>query len=255
MRRPLIAGNWKMNLNRTQSVALARQIAEGTRELSTAEIAVFPPTVYLEAVISANTGLVVGAQDVNENADGAFTGEISCSMLQDIGATAVILGHSERRNLMGETSPQVNRKTLAALHAGLTPIVCVGELLEQRQAGQTDQVVLEQCRDSLAGLSEQQMQQTVIAYEPVWAIGTGQVATPAQAEQVHATIRGWLSKSFSPATAAVVRILYGGSVKPDNAAELLSQENIDGALVGGASLKAESFLGIIRATEVEKVAG
>jgi len=254
MRRPLIAGNWKMNLSRTQCVALARQIASGLSDSPAVDVAVFPPAVYLDAVITANTGLKVGAQNVNENADGAFTGEVSCSMLQDLHASAVILGHSERRNLMGETSEQVNRKTLAALNAGLTPIVCVGELLEQRQAGQTDQVVLEQCRISLAGLSAEQMQQTVIAYEPVWAIGTGQVATPSQAEEVHASIRQWLAKSFSPTTAAQVRILYGGSVKADNAGELLSQENIDGALVGGASLKAESFLGIIHATKAEKVA-
>ncbi|MDP1562929.1 MAG: triose-phosphate isomerase [Pirellulaceae bacterium] len=254
MRRPLIAGNWKMNLNRAQSVALAREIAAGLNGSLSADVAVFPPAVYLDAVIAADTGLAVGAQDVNENADGAFTGEISCQMLCDLNVTTVILGHSERRNLLGETSEQVQRKTLAALRAGLTPIVCVGELLEQRQAGQTDQVVLEQCRTSLAGLSAEQMLQTVVAYEPVWAIGTGQVATPAQAEEVHASIRQWLSKSFSPATAAQVRILYGGSVKADNAAELLSQANIDGALVGGASLKAESFLGIIRATETQKVA-
>jgi triosephosphate isomerase (TIM) len=253
MRRPLIAGNWKMNLNRAQCVALARQIAEGLSQSPTAEVAVFPPAVYLDAVVGTRVGLAVGAQDVNENGDGAFTGEISCPMLLDLGASAVILGHSERRNLMGETSEQVNRKTIAALKAGLTPIVCVGELLEQRQAGLTDQIVLEQCRSSLAGLSQEQMQKTVIAYEPVWAIGTGQVATPAQAEEVHASIRTWLASTFSPVTASAVRILYGGSVKPDNAAELLSQENIDGALVGGASLKADSFLGIVRAVETQKV--
>jgi triosephosphate isomerase len=254
MRRPLIAGNWKMNLNRAQCVALARQVAQGLSEATGADVSIFPPAVYLDAVISAQTGLAVGAQDVNPNADGAFTGEISCQMLSDLGATSVVLGHSERRNLMGETSPQVNQKTLAALRAGLTPIVCVGELLEQRLANQTDEIVLEQCRSSLAGLTDEQMQRTVIAYEPVWAIGTGQVATPAQAEEVHAAIRRWLTDTFSPATAAQVRILYGGSVKPDNAAELLSQENIDGALVGGASLKADSFLGIIRATATTKVA-
>lgn len=243
-----------MNLNRAQSIALARAIVGGLRENSAVDVAVFPPSVYLEAVIGANPGLTVGAQNVSENGDGAFTGEISCPMLLDLGATAVILGHSERRTLMGETSQQVNRKTVAALNAGLTPIVCVGELLEQRQAGLTDAVVLEQCRTSLAGLTTAQMERTVIAYEPVWAIGTGQVATPAQAEQVHAAIRQWLATTFSPATASRIRILYGGSVKPDNAAELLSQENIDGALVGGASLKADSFLGIVRAAEPQAVA-
>lgn len=254
MRRTLIAGNWKMNLNRAQAIELARSIAGGLRENSSVEVAVFPPAVYLDAVIAAHPGLTVGAQNVSENGDGAFTGEISCAMLRDLGAVAVILGHSERRTLMGESSQQVNRKTIAALNAGLTPIVCVGELLEQRQAGLTDEVVLEQCRTSLAGLATEQMERTVIAYEPVWAIGTGQVATPAQAEQVHAAIRQWLAGAFSPSTAARIRILYGGSVKPDNAAELLSQENIDGALVGGASLKADSFLGIVRAAEPQVVA-
>jgi triosephosphate isomerase len=249
MRRFLIAGNWKMNLSRTQCVSLAQAIATGCPQSGRTEVAVFPPAVYLEAVLAAATGLMVGAQTVSEYADGAYTGEISCAMLRDLEVASVILGHSERRNLLGETSAQVNRKTLAALAAGLQPIVCVGELLEQRQAGQTDQVVLEQCTSSLAELTAEQMLQTVIAYEPVWAIGTGQVATPAQAEAVHATIRQWLEGRFSPVVASKVRILYGGSVKPDNASELLAQSNIDGALVGGASLKADSFLGIVAAAE------
>jgi triosephosphate isomerase (TIM) len=249
MRRFLIAGNWKMNLSRTTCVSLAQAIAAGCPQGGRTEVAVFPPAVYLEAVLAAGTGLVVGAQTVSEYADGAYTGEISCAMLRDLGAASVILGHSERRNVLGETNAQVNRKTLAALAAGLQPIVCVGELLEQRQAGQTDQVVLEQCTGSLAELTAEQMLQTVIAYEPVWAIGTGQVATPAQAEAVHATIRQWLEGRFSPEVAGQVRILYGGSVKPDNASELLAQPNIDGALVGGASLKADSFLGIVAAAE------
>jgi len=249
MRRPLIAGNWKMNLSRSQCVSLAQAIAAGCPRDTRVEVAVFPPAVYLEAVLAAETGLAVGAQTVSEYAEGAYTGEISCSMLRDLGASAVILGHSERRNVLGESSGQVNRKTLAALAAGLQPIVCVGELLEQRQAGLTDQVVLEQCSGSLDTLTDEQMLQTVIAYEPVWAIGTGQVATPAQAEAVHASIRQWLEGRFSAAVAGQVRILYGGSVKPDNAGELLAQPNIDGALVGGASLKADSFLGIVTAAE------
>lgn len=250
MRRSLIAGNWKMNLNRAQSLSLAQAVAAGCPQDQSVEVAVFPPAVYLDAVLAVRNsfpGLGVGAQTVSEFADGAYTGEVSCVMLGDLGASAVILGHSERRTLFGETSQQVNRKTLAALAAGLQPIVCVGELLEQRQAGLTDQVVLDQCAGSLADLTDEQMLRTVIAYEPVWAIGTGQVATPAQAEEVHASIRQWLAGRFSPAVAEQVRILYGGSVKPDNAGELLAQPNIDGALVGGASLKADSFLGIVAA--------
>jgi len=247
MRQPMIAGNWKMNLNRAGCLDLARQIAAGLDEDSGCQVVVFPPAVYLDAVILAATGLEVGAQNVSDQPDGALTGEISCGMLRDIGASHVILGHSERRTLLGESSQVVNRKTKAALEAGLIPIVCVGEILQQRQAGQTDQVVLEQCTQSLAGLSAEQLERTVIAYEPVWAIGTGQVATPQQADQVHAVIRHWLEEQFSTSTATRVRILYGGSVKPDNAAELLSRENIDGALVGGASLASEAFLGIVNA--------
>lgn len=244
MRRFLIAGNWKMNLSRTQCVSLAQAIAAGCQQNGRTEVAVFPPAVYLEAVLAAGTGLGVGAQTVSEYADGAYTGEISCGMLQDLRVASVILGHSERRNLLGETSTQVNRKTLAALAAGLQPIVCVGELLEQRQAGQTDQVVLEQCTSSLAELTADQMLQTVIAYEPVWAIGTGKVATPDQAQEVHSLIRRLLAELSDPSTAAKVRIQYGGSVKPDNAADLAAQPDIDGALVGGASLVADGFLAI-----------
>jgi triosephosphate isomerase len=254
MRRPLIAGNWKMNLNRAAAEALAAEIAAGGASVSGADLAVFPPAVYLTAVAEAAPGLAFGAQNVSASPNGALTGELSCEMLLDVGASFVILGHSERRSLLGETSTEVNHKAIAALRAGLTPIVCVGESLEQRQAGQTDAVVLEQCRASLAGFTADQLLGTVIAYEPVWAIGTGQVATPEQAEQVHRAIRGWLADGFSAGVAGQIRILYGGSVKPDNAAELLAQENIDGALVGGASLKADSFLGIARALEPQRSA-
>lgn len=250
MRRPLIAGNWKMNLNNAQATELVRSISAGRGDLAAVDLAVFPPFVYLPSVIAADTGLMVGSQNMNAASEGAFTGEVSSAMLLDIGATAVILGHSERRTLMHETSEEVNQKTHAALAAGLLPIVCVGEQLSEREAGSTDKVVLEQCTASLAGLTPEQMAGVVIAYEPVWAIGTGKVATPEQAEEVHALIRDWLSREFSPETAEKVRVLYGGSVKPDNAAELLAQPNIDGALVGGASLKAESFLGIARGAVV-----
>lgn len=255
MRRLFIAGNWKMNLNRGQSLSLVQSLAESLRGVSEVDIAVCPPAVYLgelgKALHATNIGL--GAQNVNSKAEGAYTGEISCSMLKDVGCRYVILGHSERRAIYGETDSMVNEKLHAVLAAGLTPIVCVGETLEQREAGQTQQVVRSQCLGSLAGLTEDQMLKTVLAYEPVWAIGTGKTASPAQAEEVHKDIRSLLETQFSVATAQKVIVLYGGSVKADNALELLSEPNIDGALVGGASLKQDSFEGIIKAaTSVRK---
>lgn len=255
MRRLFIAGNWKMNLNRGQSLSLVQSLAESLRGVSDVDIAVCPPAVYLgelgKALHATNIGL--GAQNVNSKAEGAYTGEISCSMLKDVGCRYVILGHSERRAIYGETDSMVNEKLHAVLAAGLTPIVCVGETLEQREAGQTQQVVRSQCLGSLAGLTEDQMLKTVLAYEPVWAIGTGKTASPAQAEEVHKDIRSLLEAQFSVATAQKVIVLYGGSVKADNALELLSEPNIDGALVGGASLKQDSFEGIIKAaTSVRK---
>ena len=177
--------------------------------------------------------------------EGAYTGEISCAMLLDIGCRYVILGHSERRAIFGETDGMVNEKLKAALAAGLTPIVCIGETLQERESGRTLDVVSSQCRGSLAGLSQEQMGRTVLAYEPVWAIGTGKTATPAQAEEVHSEIRQLLASLFSPGVAEKVIIQYGGSVKPDGVSEILAKPNIDGALVGGASLKAESFTAII----------
>ncbi|MCY2997741.1 MAG: triose-phosphate isomerase [Planctomycetota bacterium] len=255
MRRLFIAGNWKMNLNRGQSLSLVQSLVESLRGVSDVDIAVCPPAVYLgelgKALHATNIGL--GAQNVNSKAEGAYTGEISCSMLKDVGCRYVILGHSERRAIYGETDSMVNEKLHAVLAAGLTPIVCVGETLEQREAGQTQQVVRSQCIGSLAGLTEDQMLKTVLAYEPVWAIGTGKTASPAQAEEVHKDIRSLLETQFSMGTAQKVIVLYGGSVKADNAQELLSEPNIDGALVGGASLKQDSFEGIIKAaTSVRK---
>ncbi|RLS70546.1 MAG: triose-phosphate isomerase [Planctomycetota bacterium] len=255
MRRLFIAGNWKMNLNRGQSLSLVQSLVESLRGVSDVDIAVCPPAVYLgelgKALHATNIGL--GAQNVNSKAEGAYTGEISCSMLKDVGCRYVILGHSERRAIYGETDSMVNEKLHAVLAAGLTPIVCVGETLEQREAGQTQQVVRSQCIGSLAGLTEDQMLKTVLAYEPVWAIGTGKTASPAQAEEVHKDIRSLLETQFSVGTAQKVIVLYGGSVKADNAQELLSEPNIDGALVGGASLKQDSFEGIIKAaTSVRK---
>ncbi len=250
MRRPFIAGNWKMNLTRAEAVALASEIASKADAASHVDLAICPPAVYLDAVGAAVAGSPVGlgAQNMYFESNGAFTGETSGSMLLDLHCKYVILGHSERRHVMGETDVDVNRKVKVALELGLTPIVCVGEMLEDRESGKTREVVGGQFTGSLAGLSNEQIQQVVIAYEPVWAIGTGKVATPAQAEEVHADLRRLLENSYNAAAAATVRIQYGGSVKPDNAAELMSQNNIDGALVGGAALKADSFFGIVAGT-------
>lgn len=249
MRKPLIAGNWKMNMLRDSSVALIHQLLDKSKPSDKVEVAVCPPSVYLHDVGAALRGshIALGAQNMYHTEEGAYTGEISGKMLKDLGCRYVILGHSERRQLMGETDAQVNQKVHSALKVGLVPIVCVGETLEQREAGQTTNVVRTQTEGSLAGLTSEQAAGIVLAYEPVWAIGTGKTATPAQAEEVHADIRALLTKLFGADTAQKIRIQYGGSVKADNAKELLSQPNIDGALVGGASLKADSFLPIIEA--------
>lgn len=249
MRRPLVAGNWKMNLTRDSAVALARGIAEKCQNAGGVDVAVCPPFVYLDAVRSTLQGSAVrlGAQNMYHEPEGAFTGEISGKMLVDVGCTYVILGHSERRHILGETDQQINRKLLATLAQRLTPILCVGETLEEREAGKTQSVIHNQFAASLAELSPDQVGQIVIAYEPVWAIGTGRNATPQQAEEVHADLRRLLESRYNAKVASIVRIQYGGSVKPENAADLLSQPNIDGALVGGASLKVDSFLGIIAA--------
>jgi len=247
MRRPFIAGNWKMNLNLASSVSLVEKLIEGLSGVDGVEVAVCPPSVYLHAVCQAASGSIlgVGAQNVYHEPKGAFTGELSPAMLKDVGCRYVILGHSERRNILGESSEEVNKKVEAALAADLTPIVCVGELLSERKAGRTHDVVRRQFDGSLSGLTAEQMTRAVIAYEPVWAIGTGEVATPQQAEEVHLGLRQLLESRYNKQVAEAVRIQYGGSVKPDNTAELLAQPNIDGALVGGASLEAEPFLGII----------
>ena len=255
-RRNIVAGNWKMNLDRAKAMELAQAVAGRHAEAGRVELVLCPPSVYLATVGSAvgfgangtsPSGVAVGAQNMHDKASGAFTGEIAPPMLVDIGCRFVILGHSERRTLFGETDATVNTKTKAALAAGLTPIVCVGETLEEREGNRTQAVVTTQINGSLAGLSPSDLEKIVVAYEPVWAIGTGKVATPQQAQEVHALIRGLLASLASPAVAAKVRIQYGGSVKPDNAADLAVQPDIDGALVGGASLKADDFLGIAKA--------
>ena len=253
IRRPLIAGNWKMNAGGQDGCALADAVAKAVKEHDQVDVLVSPPFTALAAVahvLDENKSKVgIAAQNMHAEPSGAFTGEISTSMLKESGATWVILGHSERRHGLGETNGDVNKKLKAALDSKLIPIVCVGELKEERLAEKTEEVLLEQLSGSLEGLTPEQMAGTVLAYEPVWAIGTGLTATPEQAQSAHAFIRGWLGKSFGEATAARVVVQYGGSVKPDNAAELLACDDIDGALVGGASLKPGDFLGIIRAAQ------
>jgi len=254
-RKKIVAGNWKMNLDRVKATELAQAVAGRHAEAGSVELDLCPPAAYLTTVGAAlglvhavsPSGVTLGAQNMHDKASGAFTGEIAPAMLVDVGCSFVILGHSERRTLFGETDGMVNAKTKAALAVGLTPIVCVGETLEEREANRTQAVVTTQINGSLAGLSATDLEKIVIAYEPVWAIGTGKVASPQQAQEVHSIIRGLLGALASPAVAAKVRIQYGGSVKPDNAADLAAQPDIDGALVGGASLKADDFLGIARA--------
>jgi triosephosphate isomerase len=249
MRTPTIAGNWKMNKTIDEAVAFAKAFRPLAADVEGVEIGLAAPFPQLaplaEALKGSNVG--IGAQDVYWEASGAFTGEISPGMLLDAGCAFTLVGHSERRQFFGETNETVNRKCRAALAAGLSVIVCVGELLEEREAGRTNEVVKDHVANGLAGFSEAEMAKVTIAYEPVWAIGTGKTATPDQAQEVHAFIRGLLAEMFGKQAAEATRIQYGGSVKPANAAELLGQPDIDGALVGGASLEAESFIEIVRA--------
>ncbi len=248
-RRQLIAGNWKLNpASLDAAVALATAVAEGAEGLHGVDLLVIPPTPFLSDVARSivDTRVAVGAQNLHPEPKGAFTGEAAGSMLSAVGATFVLCGHSERRQIFGESSVFVGQKVLAALRDGLTPILCVGETLAEREAGTTEAVVEAQLDGGLGGLSEKQYVGFVIAYEPVWAIGTGKVATPSQAQDVHAFIRRWLFSHHGEA-AATTLVLYGGSVKADNAAELLAQADIDGALVGGASLDAAGFVAIARA--------
>jgi triosephosphate isomerase len=248
MRSKFIAGNWKMNMTAAQGVALASAIKAAFVPKAGVMAAVCPPFTALDAVGKALKGspLMLGAQNMSAKADGPYTGEVASSMLLELGCSCVILGHSERRTLFGETDVIVNEKTRAALAAGLKPIVCVGETLVQRKAEQTSAVITEQVLGSLAGLGAS-LGKIVIAYEPVWAIGTGLTASPAQAQEVHALIRTLLARLGGDEAARGVLIQYGGSMKPDNARELLAQPDIDGGLIGGAALKADSFLAIINA--------
>lgn len=247
MRKTFIAGNWKMNLTKHQATELASAVAAVVGNSTDVDIAVCPSFGFLDCVGKAlgDSNVKLGAQTLNANDAGAFTGEVSGPMLRDLGCQVVIVGHSERREIFGECDRLVNEKIKAALTHGFHVILCVGETLAQREAGETNNIVADQILGSLAEITSEQMADITVAYEPIWAIGTGKVATPEQAEQVHAHLRGLIAETYGEPVAQAIRIQYGGSVKPANAAELLAQPNIDGALVGGASLDAESFAGII----------
>ncbi len=247
MRRPVIAGNWKMYKTIGETVDFVEKIKGVAEKAEHCEVVIAPPFTALAAAAKAAKGskVKVAAQDVHWDKEGAHTGDIAPGMLLDVGCTHVIIGHSERRHDHGETDEQVNRKLKAALAAGLAPIVCVGETLAEREAGQTGEVLERQFSDGLAGLTRPDFSRIIIAYEPVWAIGTGRTATPEMAAESHRHIRELARKRFGEAEAAGIRILYGGSVKPENIGGLMAQEGIDGALVGGASLKAEPFSAII----------
>lgn len=251
---PIVGGNWKMNTDLASAKTLAASVAQWARTHNAAghvEIAIFPPFVYLAEVArtlrEAGSVVMLGAQDCYFEASGAFTGEISVSMLKDVGTQIVLTGHSERRHVLGESDAIINQKTRAVLDAGLECILCVGETLDQRNAGETDAVNERQVRAGLAGVTKEQMKRLTIAYEPVWAIGTGRTATPADAQQAHARIRAVVQSLFDATTAADLRIQYGGSVKGSNAVELFNEPDVDGGLIGGASLKSEEFCAILSA--------
>ena len=250
-RKPYVGGNWKMNTNRTTSAELTRGVVDALRSTTTVDVAVFPPFPYLLAVKSIlrdrGSAVKLGAQDVYHKPDGAFTGEVSTDMLKDCGVQVVLCGHSERRHVLGETDDLINAKVRATLEAGLECILCVGETLDQREAGHTDPVNQRQVRSGLADVTGDMLERVVIAYEPVWAIGTGKNASATDAQDVHAKIRRLLTQLYNADVAQRTRIIYGGSLKPANAKELLAQPDIDGGLVGGASLKATDFSGIVQA--------
>lgn len=250
MRKKVIAGNWKMNLDLHQSQKLVSEIINGLGKDNRADVIICPPFTSLSEVSSLlkGTQIKLGAQNMHFEESGAFTGEISANMLKSVGCEYVILGHSERRVIFNEPDELINKKIKTALIKELKPIFCVGELLEQRESGETMNVISTQIEKGLKGITSEQMKNIIIAYEPVWAIGTGKTATPQQAQEVHLFIRELVAKKFSASVAENIIIQYGGSVKPDNSSELLSQKDIDGALVGGACLKADSFLGIIAST-------
>ncbi|HEY3314943.1 MAG TPA: triose-phosphate isomerase [Bacillota bacterium] len=250
MRKPIIAGNWKMYKTGSDGRTLGEEVALAVGDLAgqRVEVVLCPPFTALESVAGAVAGtpLKLGAQNAHWEKEGPFTGEVSPAMLKAIGCAYVIVGHSERRQHFGETDEGVNKRARGALAFGLTPIICVGERLEERQAGKTAEVVTRQLKGALAGLGPDEVRQVVVAYEPVWAIGTGIAATAADAREGCSLIRRLIAEAAGPSVADQVRIQYGGSVKPENIAEFMAEPDIDGALVGGASLKADSFAGIVR---------
>lgn len=248
MRKIIIAGNWKLNKTSLEAIDLVNGLKRELVDITAVDIVVCPPFTALSEVndILTESNIELGAQNLYWEDAGAFTGEVSAPMLKDLGVKYVIIGHSERRQFFGETNETVNKRIKAALKHKLIPIVCVGENLQEREADKTFDVVRSHVEGSLAGFSKEEIEGMVIAYEPVWAIGTGKTATSQQAQEVHHYIRGLLEKMAGPETAQAVRIQYGGSVKPENTAELMGQEDIDGALVGGASLKADSFAAIVK---------
>ncbi len=250
MRRPMIAGNWKMYKDLTEAVELTNGIKRGVYRIDNVDIVVCPPFTNLGEVseMVLNSEVALGAQNCHWEKEGAYTGEVSVGMLKSVGCRYVIIGHSERRKYFGETDETVNKKLKASLAGGLIPIVCVGETLEEREASRTIEVVKTQVVGGLKGLGEEALEKLIIAYEPVWAIGTGKTATPEQAQEVHAMIRKLLADLYSKEFSSSIRVLYGGSVKPDNIEELMKAEDIDGGLIGGASLKADGFADMIKTT-------
>lgn len=251
MRKPIIAGNWKMNKVSSEAKSFIEEVKGLVPSTESVDSVVCAPALFLESLVIAtkDTDLEIGAQNMHFEENGAFTGEISPVALKDIGVSYVVLGHSERREMFAETDESVNKKTLAAFKHGLTPIVCCGETLEEREAGKTNDLVGNQVKQALQGLSEDQVKSTVIAYEPIWAIGTGKSSSAEDANEVCAHIRNVVAEQFSTDAAEAVRIQYGGSVKPANIKEYMSQPDIDGALVGGASLEAQSFLQLVEANK------
>ncbi len=250
MRRPVIAGNWKMYKNVDEAVALANAIKGSVAGIDNVEIVVCPPFIDLAAAEKTlkESNIALGAQNCYWENEGAFTGEVSASMLKSAGCKYIIVGHSERRKYFGETNETVNKKIAAVIREALVPIMCVGETLEERESGKTMDIVGTQVAKGLEGFDSAYLKELIIAYEPVWAIGTGKTATGDQAQEVHATIRALIGRLYPGSFSSEIRILYGGSVKPDNAKALMSEKDIDGALIGGASLKPEGFTDIIKAT-------
>ena len=247
MKHPLIAGNWKMYKTVGEAVKYVKEFRSLVKDVVDVEIVLAPTFTALHAAAEAarNSNISIAAQDLHWEREGAFTGEVSASMLREAGAEYVIIGHSERRTLFGETDASVNRKTMAAVAGGLTPIVCIGETLDQRDRGETLAILDRQIKDGLDGVTGDQIAQLVIAYEPVWAIGTGRNATPAQAAEAHGHIRSRLRQWFGADAAELCHVIYGGSVKPENIGDLVTQPNVDGALVGGASLDVRGFTDIV----------